>query len=443
MPYSLKSEYVENMKKRTWFKKIIWFVLMLILLSAAFGSGMYSAEKSEVIKELAKNEVIFLGSLTGKYGQAQDGVLTQDIDFSLFWDVWDTIKRDYVDKGKISEKEMFYGALEGMVEAIGDPYTVFMNPKLSKDFEDDMSGKFEGIGAEIGIRDEVLTVIAPLEDTPAQRAGIKAGDKIYAIDGESTAGISIDEAVRKIRGTKGTKVVLTVYNSTLDQTEDIAITRDVIQIKSIKTETVSSANSETGNVVTNDDFFLVKITNFNGDTLKLFNKTIQDILIKNPKGIILDLRNNPGGYLETAIEVASEWVEEGVVVSEQYGEEQKDDYLARGRARLKDYPTVVLINEGSASASEIVAGALRDYNLATLVGKKTFGKGSVQAVREFNDGSSIKITVAKWLTPNGDCINEEGISPDVEVNFTVEEYKEDKDPQMDKAREILNEKIKG
>jgi len=283
--------------------------------------------------------------------------------------------------------------------------------------------------------------MVPVFSTPAQKAGLKSGDKIYAINGESTAGISIDEAVRKIRGQKGTEVVLTVYSPTLDETKDVPIIRGVIIVKSIKTETISSSDSETGNVASNDDFFLIKITNFNGDTLKLFNEIVRDILIKNPKGIILDLRNNPGGYLDTAIEIASEWVEEGVIVSEQYSEEQKDDYLARGRARLKDYPTVVLINEGSASASEIVAGALRDHGLARLIGKKTFGKGSVQAVKEFDDGSSIKITVAKWLTPNGGSINEEGLSPDVEVELTVEEYKEDKDPQMDKAREVLDELV--
>jgi len=441
MPYSIKSKYVESNKKRTWLKKIGWFALSIVVLVGVFNAGMYAAQRSEIVAELAKNEVVYLGEVTGKYNLGSSGMLTQDVNFSLFWDVWNAVKQDYVDKGEISEKEMFYGALEGMVAALGDPYTVFMDPKLAKDFEDDMSGKFEGIGAEIGIRNEVLTIIAPLEDTPAQKAGLKSGDKIYAINGESTAGISIDEAVRKIRGQKGTEVVLTVYSPTLDETKDVPIIRGVIIVKSIKTETISSSDSETGNVASNDDFFLIKITNFNGDTLKLFNEIVRDILIKNPKGIILDLRNNPGGYLDTAIEIASEWVEEGVIVSEQYSEEQKDDYLARGRARLKDYPTVVLINEGSASASEIVAGALRDHGLARLIGKKTFGKGSVQAVKEFDDGSSIKITVAKWLTPNGGSINEEGLSPDVEVELTVEEYKEDKDPQMDKAREVLDELV--
>ncbi len=439
MPYSIKSKYVENNKKKGWFKKIAWIIVFLVILVGVFNAGMYVSERSEVVAELAKNEIVYLGALTGKYNLDNGGILTQDIDFSLFWDVWDAVKKDYVDKGEISEKEMFYGALEGMVTSLGDPYTVFMNPKLAKDFEDDMSGKFEGIGAEIGIRDEVLTVIAPLEDTPAQKSGLKAGDKVYAINSESTSGISIDEAVRKIRGKEGTEVVLTIYSPALDETKDISITRGVIVLKSIKTKDVSSSDSENSGVASNDDFFLVKITNFNGDTLKLFNETVRDILIKNPKGIILDLRNNPGGYLDTAIEIASEWVEEGVILSERYSEEEKNDYLTRGRARLKDYPTVVLVNEGSASASEIVAGALRDHGVAKLIGKKTFGKGSVQAVKEFDDGSSIKITVAEWLTPNGDCINDEGISPDIEVEFTVEEYLEGEDPQMDKAKEVLNE----
>lgn len=428
MSYTVKSKYIDNNKKKgKWFKRIVWFFLILILMISSFAFGLYAVEKDEILKELAKDEVVFLGKLIGKYSNAKEGVLTQEVDFNLFWDVWDTLARDYVDKDEINEKELFYGAIRGMVAALNDPYTVYMNPKVAQEFEDDLAGTFEGIGAEIGIRDNILTIIAPLDDMPAQKAGLKAGDKVYAINSESTAGITIDEAVRKIRGQKGTEVVLTISQNGLDEVRDVKIIRDTIIVKSIKTE------------LRDNNIFVIKITNFNDDTLDLFNSAVREALAKDPDGIILDLRNNPGGYLDTAIEISSEWVEDGIVVSEQFSEDKKVEYLSRGRARLKDYKTVILVNQGSASASEIVSGALRDNGKAVIVGKKTFGKGSVQSLKEFSDGSSVKVTVAKWLTPNGNCINDEGIEPDYEVDLTIEDYKEDKDPQMDKAVEILNE----
>ncbi|MFA4834166.1 MAG: S41 family peptidase [Patescibacteria group bacterium] len=441
MLYTIKGKYFEENKKRKWLKRISLAVLILIFIVISFGAGMYISQKSEVIKKLAEKEVIYLGDLIGKYGGGRDDILKQDVNFNLFWEVWDTLQKEYVDKDKLNDKEMFYGALNGLVASVGDPYTVFMDPKLSREFADDLAGTFEGIGAEIGIRKEILTIIAPLEGTPAQEAGLQPGDKVYSINGESTTGMAVDEAVSKIRGPKGTDVTLNVFKEGNDAAEDIVITRGVITVKSVKTETVSSAGTEGSQAEKNDkDIFVLKISNFNNDTLDLFNTAVQEILSKNPKSIILDLRNNPGGYLDTAIELASEWVDSGIIVTEKFSEEKKNEYLSRGRARLKDYPTVVLVNRGSASASEILAGALRDYKKATLVGEQTFGKGSVQTLREFGDGSSIKITVAKWLTPNGDSINDAGIKPDIEVKMTDKDYEEDKDPQMDKAIEILKNK---
>jgi carboxyl-terminal processing protease len=304
-----------------------------------------------------------------------------------------------------------------------------MDPKIADEFEEDLTGTFEGIGAEIGIKNDILTVIAPLDGMPAQKAGLLAGDKIYAIDGEITADLTVDEAVSKIRGPKGTDVVLTISHNGFDMVEDITITRGVIKVSSVQTNRLDNG------------LFLIKISNFSDDTYSAFNTAVAEILRIDPKGIIIDLRNNPGGYLDTAIELASEWVEEGVIVRERFSEEEVNDYLARGRARLKDYPTTVLVNGGSASASEILAGALRDYGQATIVGEKTFGKGSVQTLEEFADGSSLKITVAEWLTPSGDCINEIGIEPNIEVDLTIEDYNNDRDPQLDKAIEImLNDK---
>ncbi|MBI4779535.1 S41 family peptidase [Candidatus Falkowbacteria bacterium] len=415
-------------KKRRKIKILAVVLLGLAMLSAAFGGGMIMAQKNEFIKRASVKEAVYAGKLYNKYVTAPANKLTADVDFNLFWNVWDELKDKYVDKDKLDDKKMFYGALRGLVESIGDPYTVFMEPKIAKEFSDDLAGTFEGIGAEIGKRDNIITIIAPLADMPAEKAGLQAGDQIYAINGESTAGLAIDEAVNKIRGPKDTEVVLTIFRKGFENAKDFKIIRQPIVVKSVRTK------------MGDDKIFVITITNFNDDTSELFKKAAAEALEKNPKGIILDLRNNPGGYLETAIDVASEWIDEGVVVTEQFSPEKKNEYLHRGRARLKDFPTVVLVNQGSASASEIVSGALKDNGKATIVGMKTFGKGSVQALQDLKDGSSVKITVAKWLTPKGYNINHEGIVPDVEVDLTLEDYNKNIDPQMDKAVEILDKK---
>ncbi len=413
-------------------KAVVKSFIFLLLLLVFFNLGLYWAGHSQLGRELARQEVVFLGKVTHQYSEPEAGKISQDVDFHLFWEVWNKLKSQYVDKDKLSDKKLFYGALKGMVAAVGDPYTVFMNPQLAHEFKDDLAGTFEGIGAEIGIKNDILTIIAPLPDMPAEKAGLRAGDKVYAIDGQSTAGISIDEAVRKIRGPKGSKVTLTIYRQGFDQTKDITITRGTIVVKSVRTERLKPDGRE---------IFKIKITNFNDDTLDLFNRAVHDILALNPDGIILDLRNNPGGYLDTAIEVASEWIEDGTVVIEQFSPENKNEYLARGRARLKTYKTVVLVNRGSASASEIVAGALQDHGRAIIVGEQTFGKGSVQTLDSLEDGSSLKITVAKWLTPSGRCINEKGITPDVTVEYTKEDYNNDRDPQLEMAIKLLTGEI--
>lgn len=418
-------------KKHKIFRKLALVFLVLFLMLASFEVGLYVASKNEIFKQIVSQEIVYMGKLLGKYSEVKPDRIGQDVNFDLFWDVWDSLKKNYVDKEELNEKKMFYGALHGLVGSLGDPYTVFMDPKVSQDFSDDLAGTFEGIGAEIGIKNNILTIIAPLPDMPAEKAGLKAGDKVYAINGESTAGISIDQAVNKIRGPGGTEVTLSIARDGLEELKDITITRGTIIVKSIRT-----------NYREDDNIFIVKITNFNEDTENLFNKAVNEIIETNPNSIILDLRNNPGGYLDTAIEIASEWVESGIVVTEKYSEEKKIEHLARGRARLKSYQTVVLVNQGSASASEIVSGALQDYDQATIVGKKTFGKGSVQTLTNLEDGSSMKITVAKWLTPSGRSINDEGIAPDEEIDLTPEDYNANEDPQMDRAIEILLNKEK-
>lgn len=414
------------MKKRKSLRIIGFTVLGLFLLSAVFSGGMIMAQKNEIIKKASLKEADYAGSVYNKYVTAPNNKLTQDVDFNQFWEVWDLLKEKYVDSNKLTDKQMFYGALKGLAESTGDPYTVYMEPKVAQEFSNDLAGTFEGIGAEIGKKNDVITIVAPLADMPAEKAGLKAGDQIFSINGKSTAGLSVDEAVNQIRGPKNTEVALTVFREGFKEPKEYKITRQVIIVKSVKTS------------MRGDRIFVITLTNFNNDTSGLFKDAARKAVEQNPKGIILDLRNNPGGYLETAIDVASEWIDKGVVVTEQFNPEKKNEYLNRGRARLKEFPTVVLVNQGSASASEIVSGALKDYGKATIVGKKTFGKGSVQTLEDLKDGSSIKITVAKWLTPKGVNINEEGIKPDVEVDLTAENYDKGQDPQMDKAAEILN-----
>ncbi|MEA3449690.1 MAG: S41 family peptidase [Patescibacteria group bacterium] len=416
---------METNKKYKNIKKVVYIFGGIILLWLSFGAGLYFSGQERVLADLADEEAVFIGNVTGKYQESPEGRLIQDVNFEQFWEVWDTIYSTYVDRDKLEEKELFYGALRGMVSAVGDPYTVFMNPIIAKEFNDDLKGTFEGIGAEIGIKNDVLTIIAPLPDMPAEKAGLMAGDKVFAIDGEITAGISIDSAVNKIRGSKDTDVVLTIRRDGEEELFDITITRGQIFVKSINTK------------ITEDNILSIKITNFNNDTERLFSEAVHEVLDNDVAGIIVDLRNNPGGYLDTAIEMASEWVDDKIVVVEKYSEERLIEHLARGRARLADFKTVVLVNQGSASASEIVSGALRDHEKAIIIGKKTFGKGSVQTLNKFADGSSIKITVAKWLTPNGRSINDDGIMPDYEVEFTRDDYDNFRDPQFDAAIEYL------
>jgi carboxyl-terminal processing protease len=406
------------------FNKISNIFLVIILIIVSFLAGQSNKKEQSAINYSAKDGDYEV-SIDNKYSTTPEGKTIKNVDFNLYWQVWDTVKTTYVDSEDISEEDMFYGSLEGMIKAVGDPYTSFLDPELSKRFNDDLSGSFEGIGAEIGIRDDTLIIIAPIDGMPAQEAGLKSGDKVLSIDGKSTAGISIDKAVDTIRGEKGTDVTLTIYREGLDETKDITITRGVIIIESVKTE------------ILDDNIMLINISNFNEDTEALFSQAIEEANNKEAKGIILDLRNNPGGFLDSAIEIASEWVETGPVVLEKFDDDDITKYQARGLARLKDYKTVVLLNQGSASASEIVAGALQDYNKATIVGEQSYGKGSVQTLKPFSDGSSLKVTVAKWLTPQGESISEKGITPDIEVEYTIEDFENDRDPHLDKAIEII------
>jgi len=409
-------------------KIIVSIILAAVILVFSFGGGFYlgQSRSNNLVSKWLEKPLAYSGPLSNNQGSTAS--LSKDVDFNLYWEVWQDLKTNFVDKNKIKDKEMFYGSLKGLAASLGDPYTLFMDPTTTKEFNADLAGTFEGIGAEVGLRNEVVTIIAPLEGSPAAKAGLQAGDKILAIDGKSVLGLSVDEAVKLIRGPKGTKVTLNIMRGKNDKPKDYVVTRDLIVVKSVKTE------------MRKDGIYVIKVSNFNDDTQGLFEGAVQDVLTKNPKGLILDLRNNPGGYLETAISMASEWIKEGPVVVEQFNNNRRNENFADGNARLASFPTVVLVNGGSASASEIVAGALRDYKKATIVGENTFGKGSVQTLKDLSDGSSLKITIAKWLTPAGDAINEKGIKPDIEVKISQENLNKNLDPQFDRAIQILLKK---
>ncbi len=412
----------ETEKKKPWWAKIARaYVLSLLILAVfifglSFGSQLNTSSNSDKVVAGTTNE------LKNIFGN------NDKIDPDLFAEVWDLLHEEYLDKNQINDKELFYGALAGIVDALGDPNSVFLDPEITQEFSQELEGSFYGIGAEIGRKGGFLVIVAPLADTPADRAGLQPMDKILAIDGTDTTTMSVDEAVSLIRGEKGSQVVLTVYSEDDEAPRQVTITRDKIDIPSVVLNFA-------------DDIAVIEITNFNDDTDERFAKAAQEVVNKNPRGIILDLRNNPGGYLTTAVEIASHWLEPGqVVVRETFSDKRNDnEYKAVNQVSLSHFKTVVLVNEGSASASEIVAGALQDYGLAEIVGMETYGKGSVQQLFPLDDDSSVKLTVARWLTPNGRTIEGEGITPDIEVDYTMEDYNNDIDPQMDKAKQLIFE----
>ncbi|MCK5022140.1 MAG: S41 family peptidase [Candidatus Pacebacteria bacterium] len=354
-----------------------------------------------------------------------------EVDFDIFWKSWNILNEKFVnDSDKIIEdQEKIWGAIQGLANSHEDPYTVFMPPADSAIFESDIQGNFEGVGMEIGIRSNELTVVAPLKDTPAERSGILPQDKILEIDSVSTLNMNTSEAVKLIRGEKGTDVLLLVSREGVEDNIEIIITRDVIDIPAIKTEL-------------KDGVFIIHLYSFYAPSPNLFREALREFIENDSNKLIIDLRGNPGGYLEAATDIASWFLPMGkVVVTEDYGGNKINKiHQSKGYNIFNDnLKMVILINGGSASASEILAGALSEYEKATLVGTKSFGKGSVQELVKVTPGTSLKVTVARWLTPLGNSISENGLEPDIEVEISLDDIKEERDPQIDKAIEILNE----
>ena len=393
-------------------------LLAISLVILLFGSGYKLGEYNANRKKIERPAYNIINA---------DQKNIKNIDFSLFWDTWDKVEQKYVDKKKLDPQKMFYGAIKGMVATIGDPYTFFLTPDENKQTKDDLAGNFEGIGAQLGLKDNRIVVIAPLKNSPAQKADIRAGDFITMIDGKSAKTMTLPAAVSLIRGKKGTKVKLTLERDGKEFEKNL--TREQIQVDSVE------LNFDNRNIA------YLKVNQFGETTNSEWDKAVDQIAPRwksgEIKGMVLDLRDNPGGFLESAVYLASEFLPQGqlVVKQESTTGENKDYYVMRD-GRLIGIPITVLINQGSASASEILSGALRDHKKATLIGVKSFGKGSVQEALDLSGGAGLHVTIAKWILPNGDWINGKGITPQIVVENKVETgntLTRESDAQLDRA----------
>jgi carboxyl-terminal processing protease len=362
------------------------------------------------------------------------------VDFAEFWQVWDRLESQYNDTSKLDARKMVDGAIAGMVSGLGDPYTMYLSKDDQKRTSDDLNGSFEGVGIQLGYKNQTVAVIAPLKGLPAERAGILAGDYILHIKDtaknvdKDTSGLSLPEAVSIIRGPKGSEVTLTFLREG-GQPFEKTLARETIVVPSVELEFVEKDGAKIAHI---------RLSQFGGRTLQEWNEAVSKILADSSvKGVVLDMRNNPGGYLNDAVVIASEFIPDGLIVKQE-GRSESIPYYSTGKGRLGKMPVNVLMNKGSASASEIVSGALRDRRGAKLIGENSFGKGTVQDAQELPSGAGLHVTIAKWILPGGDWIHEKGLKPDVEVKISPEDQvknaEEDKDPQLDKAVEEILKK---
>lgn len=347
--------------------------------------------------------------------------------YGTFEKSWNLIGSKFVNR-PIDDATLVQGAIEGMVGSLKDPYSFYLSSSESAEFQNEINGKFEGIGAELGQKDGKIVIIAPLPDTPADRAGLRPNDWIAQIDKEATSTMTLDQAVARIRGKGGTTVTLTIVREK-DEAHDYALVREKIQLKSV---------IATEKKVDGGTYYVIAISNFTQTTSKEFSEVVQQLLLKQPKGIVIDVRNNSGGYLDAAVDVADTFLQDGAIVIEDFGNGNTNTIEAQPGAPLAGYPVAVLQNGGTASAAEILAGTLEDRLRAVTVGEKSFGKGSVQELETMDDGSLLKLTIAHWLTPNGRSIDGKGIEPSVPVPFDEKSRNTDADPQLDRALEILS-----
>jgi carboxyl-terminal processing protease len=415
------------------YQRNIRFILFLILPILGFLLGWSLSQKNNdsLDQELSRLEANQeeIENLNLNAETAKPAVFRKtdpkSVDLSTFWEVWHLAEANFLRTENFDTQAQVYGATKGLVESLDDPYTVFMTPEESADFEESMSGEFEGVGAEIDRRDDQIIIVSPLKGSPAESAGLESGDIVFEIDEEPTFGITLEEAVTRIRGPKGEPVVLTVIRENERKPIDITIVRDNIVMPTLEWE------------INDDDIAVISLYQFGNNAVRDFRTAVESIVLESPKGIVVDLRNNGGGLLDACIKILSEFVKDEVVVRTEGRRFGDTGDLKTGRdGSLLEVPLVVLVNEGSASASEIFAGAVQDLKRGLVVGRKTFGKGSVQNVIPLANGANLKITVSEWLTPAGRSIQKHGIDPHVEVEFD-EDQPEEYDQVLEKALSLI------
>ena len=378
-------------------------VLILLVALFAVSTGSYYAGLQQVLggREIAPDPEI-------------------ESQFKVFWEAWNLVENEYVDESIVDQQEMTYGAINGMLSSLDDANTRFSDPVDAVHVEEHIRGSFEGIGVRVELRDGRVTVVAPLEGSPGERAGLRGGDVITHVNGEDITQHSLNEAVRLIRGPRGTKVTLTIERQG-QPPFDVEIERAEIKIRSVRGEMVG-------------DIAYLKINTFNANAPDQFNSTMQELLAQEPVGLILDLRNNPGGLLSSAVHVTSQFLSSGVVLREERRDAVPQVFAVQSGGIATEIPMVVLVNSGSASASEIVAGALQDTGRAVLIGEKTYGKGTVQTINRLSDGSILRLTIARWSTPQNRLIEKVGLEPDIIVELTDNDQASDRDPQLERAK---------
>ncbi len=400
---------------------------MLLFIGAAFVAGTFAGAGEKVARATGENVPVITLTLDPAEKPAAN------VDFKQFWRAWNLLDQNFIETHASSSiptyQERVYGAIAGLTDSFGDPYTVFFPPVEAQTFQENIQGEFGGVGMELGQKDGKLIVVAPLKNSPAERAGVRSGDYVFAIDDKPTEGMSVDDAVGKIRGQKGTKVKLSFVREGEKDLIDITIMRDTIQIPIIK------------NYARQDGVYVIELYSFSANSADLFRTALRDFVQSGSKKLLIDLRGNPGGYLEAAVQMASYFLPAGdVIVTEDYKGKRDNVYhrsIGYNAFAGKQLTVAVLTDQGSASASEILAGALQQHNVAKLVGMPTFGKGSVQQLMDLGGGAQLKITIARWLTPNGSSISDGGLKPDIKVDRTIEDVKAQKDPQLDAAVNYL------
>ncbi|UCD97629.1 MAG: S41 family peptidase [Chloroflexota bacterium] len=414
-------------------------IIVLLLVVGSFSMGMFIGSGASATEAPVTSSPSVVSTASSVLQETVEKVLEPETPqatstpadlenlFEPFWQSWDLVHDLYVDQ-PVNEELMMQGAIRGMMDSLGDQHSSYMDPDQYRQANMEIDGEYEGIGAWVDTTREYLTIVSPMRDSPAEKAGLKPGDQIIAIDGEDMTGIDGSLVIRKVLGPAGTTVTLTIFREGELEPFDVSLERALIILPAVEYE-----------MLDNNTAYL-KLFSFSGNATEEFTAALKDLMNQDPSGMILDLRNNPGGERDTAVEITSQFIGDGVIMYQEYGDGSRDTFEAVHGGLATEIPLVVLINEGSASGSEIVAGAIQDYERGTVVGKVSFGKGSVQSwVPLVKDQGLVRVTIAKWLTPNGRTIHEIGVTPDVEVELTEDDFLNELDPQLDKAVEILSQ----